>query len=104
MSRLTGPGESGGPSLLLSPAAFPPARSMPAQKILFCGSEPVSTTHFTRGSALSMPKAFSSELIMSTLKAFLCLGRLRMTMTTGVTVLEEGGWCERRTAGRERSW
>lgn len=47
--------------------------------------------HLTRGSELSMPKAFSSELIMSVLKAFLCSGRLRITITTGVTDLDEGG-------------
>lgn len=100
VSRVTGPGASGGPSLA-APAAGEPERSIPGQNILFCGSEPVRTTHFTLGSELSMLKAFSSELIMSVLKAFFCLGRLRMTMTTGVTDLEEGGWCERRTAGSE---
>lgn len=100
VSRVTGPGASGGPSFA-SPAAGEPDRSMPAQKILFCGSEPVKTIHFTRGSELSMPKAFSSESIMSVLKAFLCSGRLRTTMTTGVTDLDEGGWCKKRTAGRD---
>lgn len=103
VSLVTGPGASGGPSCA-SPVAGDPERSMPAQKILFCGSEPVRTTHLTRGSELSMPKAFSSDSIMSVLKAFLCSGRLSMTMTTGVTVLDEGGWCKRRTAGSESSW